>query len=149
MSYTKLLYHVVFRTKKSVPAISVLHEKELYNYIWAFLKNKGCVLYRIGGMPDHIHILMQTPPTMALSDLIRDLKSASHKYLVEHRLNFPFYEGWGKSYCALSVSEKDRVVITNYIINQKEHHKSLSFQEELSSFLKEYGIDVDMAHFPE
>ena len=71
MSYTRLLYHIVFRTKHSVPAIEIAHEGELYSYIWGFIKNKDSILYRIGGMPDHIHLLIELSVKLALADFMR------------------------------------------------------------------------------
>lgn len=147
MSYTKLLYHIVFRPKNSIPAITIEHEETLYRYIWGFIKNKGGVLNRIGGMPDHIHLLVQIPPTLSLSDFMRDLKTATHRYIQMQKDKFPLFDGWGKSYCALSCSalEKDRII--EYIKNQKVHHQQVGFQEELLKFLKDNGVEVDMRYF--
>ena len=147
MSYTKLLYHIVFRPKNSISAIPIAHEESLYRYIWGFLKNKGCALNRIGGMPDHIHLLVQIPPTLSLSDFMRDLKTSTHKYMCGQKDKFPLFDGWGKSYCALScsVSEKDR--IAEYIKNQKVHHQKMNFQNELLKLLKDNGVEVDMRYF--
>ncbi len=147
MSYTRLLYHIVFRPKDSVPAIAVEHEECLYRYVWGFVKSKGCVLYRIGGMPDHIHMLVQMPPSLAVADFMRDLKTSSSIFMRDEHDKFPLFCGWGKSYCALtcSASAKDRVV--EYIKGQKEHHKKTGFREELLSLLEESGVDVDIRYF--
>lgn len=147
MSYTQLLYHIVFRPKDSVPAISTEYEEYLYRYIWGFVTNKGGVLYRIGGMPDHIHLLVQLPPTFALSDFMRDLKTATHRYVHEEISKFPLFAGWGKSYCALScgIDGKDKVI--SYIKNQKEHHLKVTFRDELLALLHDNGVEVDMAYF--
>lgn len=147
MSYTKLLYHIVFRPKNSIQAIPIAHEEILYRYIWGFLKNKGCVLNHIGGMPDHIHLLVQIPPVLSLSDFMRDLKTSTHRYMCGQKDKFPLFDGWGKSYCALScsVSEKDR--IAEYIKNQKAHHQRMNFQDELLKLLKDNGVEVDMKYF--
>lgn len=80
MSYTHLLYHIVFRPKNNAPVIKIEHEEHLYRYIWGFIKQKDCVLYRIGGMPDHIHMFVQLPPTYAVSDFMRDIKTATNIY---------------------------------------------------------------------
>ena len=126
MSYTQLLYHIVFRPKDSVPAISMEYEEYLYRYIWGFVKNKGGVLYRIGGMPDHIHLLIQLPPTLALSDFMRDLKTATHRYIREEISKFPLFVGWGKSYCALSCGMDGKDKVISYIKNQKVLFNSAS-----------------------
>ena len=142
MSYTQLIYHIVFRTKSSVPSLVVEHEQDLYRYIWGFIKNKGCILFRIGGMPDHIHLLVQLPPTLAVSDFMRDLKTATHHYMAVHKELFPAFCGWGKSYCALSCSSKEKDRVVNYIKNQKSHHQKKTFQEEVLELLRENGMDT-------
>ena len=147
MSYTRLLYHIVFRPKDNVPAITEEHEECLYRYIWGFVKSKDCVLYRIGGMPDHIHILVQMPPLLTVADFMRDLKTSSSIFMHDEHEKFPMFCGWGKSYCALtcSASAKDRV--GEYIKRQKEHHRKVGFREELLTLLEENGVEVNMKYF--
>lgn len=147
MSYLQLLYHIVFRPKDSMPVIPVEHEETLYRYIWGFVKQCGGVLYRIGGMPDHIHLFLQIPATTAVSDFMRDLKTSSSKFLKEHAEEFPRFRGWGKSYCAITHSVLEKQKIINYIKGQKEHHKKVSFREELLTILQEQGIAADMRYF--
>lgn len=147
MSYTRLLYHIVFRPKNSIPAITEKHEECLYRYIWGFIKRNNGVLYRINSMPDHIHLLVQLPPTQSLSDFMRDLKTATNKYINEEKDKFPLFCGWGKSYCAFSCSASDIADISNYIKAQKEHHKRINFYDELLKILNECGINVDMKYF--
>ena len=147
MSYTQLLYHIVFRPKHSAPAIPLEHEESLYRYIWGIMKKKDCVLYRIGGMPDHIHMLIQMPPTLSISDFMRDLKTATHRYLREEKVKFPLFDGWGKSYCALSCDAESKECVINYIKNQKAHHQEVSFEEELLRLLKDNHIEVDKRYF--
>jgi putative transposase len=72
MSYTQLLYHIVFRTKKSENTIPEQHERELYAYIMGIINKKKSKLYRLGGMPDHIHLLVDIHPTIAVSDFMKD-----------------------------------------------------------------------------
>ena len=79
MSFYNLLYHVIFRTRYSIPAIDIARESELYKYMWGFIQNKGSKLYRIGGMPDHLHILMEVTVKIALADFIRDLTRILHE----------------------------------------------------------------------
>lgn len=147
MSYLQLLYHIVFRPKYSTPAIPIEHEELLYRYIWGYVKEKGAILYRIGGMPDHIHMFVQIPSTIALADFMRDLKTSSSKFLKEHAAEFPKFQGWGKSYCAITHSALEKEKIINYIKRQKEHHRHERFQDELLSVLTENGITVDLRHF--
>lgn len=147
MSYTHLLYHIIFRPRNSVPVIRIEHESVLYRYIWGFIKKQGGILYRIGGMPDHIHMLVQLPASIALSNFMHDLKLATHKFLREHPYEFPDFESWGKSYCALTCSESVKATVINYIKNQKAHHSQRDFRDELLTLLREHKVDVDMKYF--
>ena len=147
MSYTKLLYHIVFRPKDSAPAISEEHEESLYRYIWGFVKSRGCVLYRIGGMPDHVHMLVQIPPSLAVSDFMRDLKTSASKFMHDEKDKFPLFCGWGKSYCALTCSSSAKNGVMEYIKRQKEHHAKVGSREELLALLEQSGVEVDMRFF--
>jgi putative transposase len=80
-SYRQILYHLIFRTKDSRKSLNQDHSRELYAYILGFIKNKNCFLYRINGVEDHIHILSDLHPTIALSDLLRDLKTSTSIWL--------------------------------------------------------------------
>ena len=75
MSYTQTFYHIVLRTHCSIPAIAEDHERELYSYILGFINNKEAQLYRIGGMPDHVHLFVSLPATLAMSKFVQELKS--------------------------------------------------------------------------
>lgn len=147
MSYRQLLFHIIFRPKNSEAVIPVEHEEALYRYIWGYVKEKGAVLFRIGGMPDHIHLFVELPATICVSDFVRDLKVATHKFMEGEKEKFPHFKGWAKSYCALSYSIHEKEKIVNYIKGQKEHHKKFSFRDEYLALLQENGINVDMNYF--
>ena len=110
MSYTQTFYHIVLRTHRSVPAIVEEHERELYSYMHGFIQNKGCHLYRIGGMPEHVHLFVSLPATLAMSKFVQELKVSSSKWLKASPL-FPLFDGWTKEYAGFSKSyyEKDNV----------------------------------------
>ncbi|CAM2933353.1 transposase IS200 like family protein [Glaesserella parasuis 174] len=74
MSYTRLLYHIVFRTKYGLPTIVEEHEEILYRYIWGYVKEQGVVLYRINGMPDHLHLFVELKATINVADFVKHLK---------------------------------------------------------------------------
>ena len=146
MSYTRIIYHLVFRTKYSVKAIPLEQAPELYRYIWGILKNKKCFLYRINGMEDHVHILLEVHPSVALSDLVKSIKVASSKWMKESGL-FPDFQGWGIKYCALTYSIKEKEALINYIKNQQEHHKTETFQDEIHRLWKEGDFEDDIKWF--
>jgi len=141
-AYRQILYHIVFRTKGSEKTINKEHFVELQKYIWGIITNKGCVLYRINGMEDHIHILSDLHPSIALADYVREIKVSSSKWIKQSGL-FPKFRGWGIKYCALTYSYKEKEVIVNYIKGQEEHHKKESFQEEIKRLFKEHGLDLE------
>ncbi len=143
MSYTNILYHIVIRTKNSQCTISEAHERDLYTYIYTFATNSKCVIYRINGMPDHVHILMGLHPTLALADFMRDLKTATSKFLKSHPEAFPMFDGWGKDYFAATKGMDEKETVRQYIIHQKEHHHKESFHNELLRLCRENQIPID------
>ena len=90
---------------------------------------------------------IQLPATIAVADFVRDLKTSTSVFLRDNKDSFPKFEGWAKSYCALSYSSREKDVVVNYIKSQKEHHKRVSFREEFLVLLKESGVEVDMKYF--
>jgi REP element-mobilizing transposase RayT len=146
MSYTRLLYHAVFRTKHSKNTIPEAHEKELYAYILGIIKNKKSKLYCIGGAENHIHILIDMHPSFALSDFMKELKEYSSKWLSKNP-NFPDFEGWAVSFAGFTYNISDKQMIVSYIKNQKEHHKTESFEAEYRQFLIDNGIEIEEKYF--
>jgi len=147
MSYTRLLYHVIIRTKRSERTIVEEHERDLYAYIYGAIGEMQGKLYRIGGMPDHLHLLVGIPSTVSVTSFIRELKISSSKWLTINP-NFPKFDGWGQSFAAFSYNYNDKETIINYIKSQKEHHKHMSFGEELREFLNENNVHVDEKYLP-
>ena len=146
-SYRQILYHIIFRTKNSRKTLIPDHSKELYAYCSGILRNKGCFLYRINGMEDHIHILSDLNPTIGLADFMRDIKTSTSIWL-KHSGSFPEFTGWADGYAAFTYAWKDKEMIVNYIKHQQEHHKLESFEDELRRLLKEHGIEIDEKYFP-
>jgi putative transposase len=139
MSYRQILYQIVFGTKYRRPTINETHCTELYRYIWGIVKSKNCLLFRINGVEDHIHILCDLHPTVALADLVKDIKAGSSRWMKESGL-FPDFEGWADGYGAFTYSIRERDKMISYIKKQKEHHKKVSFVEEYSALLEENGL---------
>ncbi|MBR1991874.1 MAG: transposase [Bacteroidales bacterium] len=146
MSYTQTFYHIVLRTHCSIPAIAEKHERELYSYMSGFINNKGARLYRIGGMPDHIHLFVSLPATLAMSKFVQELKIATSKWLKENP-HFPLFNGWTKEYAGFSYSLRDKDMIVGYIAKQKKHHHSVAFADEYRAFLVENGIEIKEEYF--
>ena len=142
MSYTNLIYHIVFRTYRSEPTIKGENERELYAYIMGTINNLKGKLYRIGGMPDHIHMLVSVPPTMALSEFMRRVKRSSSEWL-KTNAHFPGFAGWGQSFAAFTYSRAYIPAVKNYIINQKSHHQSVTLENELCELMTKEGVTID------
>ncbi len=146
-SYRQILYHLIFRTKNSQDTLVPEHSRELYAYLMGVIKNKNCFLYRINGIENHIHILSDLHPSIALADFMCDIKASSSLWLKQSG-KFPNFEGWADGYAALTYSWRDKAMIVNYIKNQQEHHKKESFKDELRRLLNEHGIEIDEKYFP-
>lgn len=141
-TYTQFIYHIVFSTKHREPTLLHDEKKRLYAYIHHILTNKNCHLYRINGVEDHIHILTHIHPTIAVSNLIKDIKLASSDFISRERF-FPDFSGWQDGYGVFTESIKAKERLIKYIKNQEEHHKNVSFMEEYKSLLDEYEIKFD------
>jgi REP element-mobilizing transposase RayT len=106
------------------------------------IENKGGHLYRINSMSDHVHLLFTMPATISLSEFMQTLKGSSSK-IIKTKDGFEHFVAWGEGYAALSKSMADKQTISNYIIDQQEHHKTLTFREEYEAFIKDMGLKFD------
>lgn len=121
-TYTQTLYQIIFGTYNNSKVLSPDNSPILYKYMAQIIKNKKCHLYIINGVEDHIHILTDLHPTIALANLVKDIKVASSGFIKENNL-FPGFQGWRKGYGAFTYSIKEKEALINYIKNQQEHHK--------------------------
>lgn len=146
MSYNQSVYHIIIRTKYSRQAINPQYAPKLYAYIWGIIKKHKGVLYRINGMEDHIHIVSSLPATIALSDYVRNIKSSS-SFWIKRSSFFPNFVGWGKEYCSLTYSYREKKMIVDYVKNQQSHHQKRSFKEEVYSLFEEVDTGLDERFF--
>ena len=139
-TYTQLYFHIVFAVKGRSNYISEQWKDELYKYISGIIANKNQKLMIVNGVPNHIHLLIGTKPNCNLSDLIRDIKANSSKWINEKKFtNFHFE--WQTGFGAFTVSQSVVPNVIEYIKNQEEHHRKKTFKEEYVEFLKAYQID--------
>ena len=140
-SLSHLIVHAVFSTKDRRPFLhSEDIRKEIYAYAAGILKNLKCHPIKIGGMEDHVHILLSLSKNIAFADLIGRVKGSSSKRLTEKGiLEFAWQNGYG----AFSVSESNVEVVTAYISDQAEHHRIYSYQEEVRELLKRHRVAFD------
>jgi len=146
-SYRQLLYHIVFRTQDSQPTLRRDNTDNLYAYITGIIKNKNSHLYRINGVENHLHILTDLHPSVALADFMRELKASTSKWLKEKGI-FPLFDGWAEGYGSFTCSYYDLGDLVEYIRNQHEHHKKKSFEDEYRSLIQIAGIKIDEQYFP-
>lgn len=141
-TYTQILYQLVFSTKNRERTLIKENREELYRYIWGILKNQKCHLYRIGGVEDHIHIVTHIHPMIAPAHLIKDLKLSATEFIKNERL-FSHFTGWQDGYGAFTYHFEAKDNLIEYVKNQEEHHKKVSFEDEYRKLLKEHGIEFD------
>ncbi len=141
-TYTQIMYQIVFSTKNRKRVLAEDKHPILFNYIWGVLKNKNCHLYQINGVEDHIHILTHLHPSVALADLVKDIKISTSKIIKEEEI-FPGFTGWQNGYGAFTYSIDAKENLVKYIKNQKEHHKKISFVDEYKKILTEFKIEYD------
>ena len=146
-SFRQLLYHLVFRTKDSLPTIRQDHVNELYAFITGIVKHKNSYLYRINGVENHLHILTDLHPSIAPMDFMREVKVSTSLWIKSSGL-FPAFRGWAAGYGAFTCSYRDPGSLIDYIKNQKEHHRKMTFEEEYRILLTESGVKVDERYFP-
>ncbi|MBP5557636.1 MAG: IS200/IS605 family transposase [Bacteroidales bacterium] len=146
MSYTQTFYHIVLCTHQRIPAIAEAHERELYSYVHGFINNKEARLYRIGGMPDHVHLFVSLPATLAMSKFVQELKVSTSKWLKENP-HFPLFDRWSKEYAGFSYNLRDKDMIVGYIAKQKKHHQHKTFAQEYWAFLLENGVEIKEEYF--
>ncbi|MDE6339751.1 MAG: IS200/IS605 family transposase [Muribaculaceae bacterium] len=139
MSKTLSLHHIVFATAHRFPLIPESHKRDLYSYIFGILKNKKCYVYRINGMRDHIHILIDLNPSVALADLVRDIKRNSSLWMSENEL-YPHNSNWGKGYYAVSLGRDGLDACIEYIKNQEIHHRGRDFMAEAEDLAAQNGL---------
>ena len=139
-SLVKVLVHVVFSTKHRAPLIDSILRSDLYPYMAGIVRRKGGTLLALGGMPDHVHVLLRLKADTALADLIRALKAGSSKWVHERPEAIPSF-AWQTGYAGFSVSHSMEQAVRSYILNQEEHHRRASFEEELVALLKRHEMD--------
>ena len=139
---TRLLVHVVFSTKNREPLITEDLEDPLYRYLGGLVRSVDCSLLAIGGMPDHVHLLVRLHPNTGVATLVRKIKANSSRWINENRGPHEKF-AWQTGYGAFSVSESQAGVVRQYIARQKEHHRKRTFREELVELLEKHGVEYD------
>jgi len=121
MPYWRLFYHFVWRTKNGEPLIAPEWEGSLHNVIAAKAADLGAFVHAVGGIEDHVHLVVSVPPKIALSTFIGQVKGAS-SHFVNHELDLDIYFAWQAEYGVVSFGGKMLDVVVQYVKDQRKHH---------------------------
>jgi REP-associated tyrosine transposase len=138
-SFVKIHVHAVFSTKGRRKMIPKEFQPQLWSYMAGICRNQGMAPIAINGMDDHAHVLFNQPPTLSTADAVRLIKANSSKWTKEQGFDFAWQTGYG----AFSISLSDTPKVARYIRNQEEHHRTVTFEEEYMTLLRENGIEFD------
>jgi REP element-mobilizing transposase RayT len=142
-TYTQFLYQLVFGTKDHSPFLNTKNEDMLFAYIAGILKNKSCHSYIVGGACNHIHIITHLHPTVAPAFIIKDIKLACHKMILQNNNLFSHFTSWQVGYSGFTYHISSKQNLIRYVENQREHHMIYSFKEEIIQLLKEHSVDYN------
>jgi putative transposase len=141
-SYSYLLSHLVFSTKERRPCLDAELQPRVFAYLGGIIRELGGKALMVGGMPDHVHLLLSLSPTHAPADVVRVAKANSSRWVHE---TWPGHAdfAWQTGYGIFSVSRSNQDAVLAYIANQAEHHARQTFQEEFVSLLNKHGVEYD------
>jgi REP element-mobilizing transposase RayT len=141
-THSKLIYHCIFSTKGRRRLLGESVLPRLYDYLGGILRNHDAHLLSAGGTEDHVHLLVELNASTPIAETMRVVKGVSSKWIHE---TFPELRdfGWQTGYGAFSVSVFGVEEVTRYILNQKEHHRDRTFEEEYVAFLRRHGVAYD------
>ena len=144
-TYTQIYIQIVFAVKGRQNLIAKENREELHKFITGIVTNRGQKLFAVFAMPDHVHILVSIGPTILISDLVRDIKAGSSKFINDNNwINGKF--NWQEGYGAFSYSKSSVDSVVKYILNQEEHHKKKTFKEEYLGLLEKFEIEYDQKY---
>jgi REP element-mobilizing transposase RayT len=142
-SLVQIYVHIVFSTQDRQPFLGdPAFRERTHAYLAGICKNLEAPALIVGGVADHVHLLFRLPKTMSVADLVRELKRASSKWIKAEQPTLGDFH-WQQGYGAFSISPAHVDALVQYIANQVEHHRTVSFQEEFRRLCNKYGIEID------
>jgi putative transposase len=141
-TYTSLHYHIVFSTKDREPWITTDIEERVWSYLAGIASQHGMTALRIGGLEDHLHLVVGLPPTTSVSKAVQLLKGNSSRWI---RQTFPDLEvfRWQDGYGAFTVSTSALPATIAYVERQRASHQTRTFQDEFRALLQRHGVTYD------
>lgn len=141
-SFSRIHLHLVFSTKDRRNAIAKEWQPRLWAYLGGICRNHEIIPLAIGGTENHVHLLIQLPPTIAPAKAVALLKANSSKWMGEQGHAFSWQEGYG----AFSVSSSNLDRVIRYIQDQDAHHRKTNFEDEFRALLRKHGVEYDLQH---
>jgi len=141
-TYASLHYHFVFSTKNREPWIHPDMEERIWEFLGGIARQSGLKPIIVGGMPDHIHMAVGSPPTLAVSAVVQQIKGGSSRWIKDLAPGMRGF-AWQDGYGAFAVSKSNLSALTTYIQNQREHHRVKTFKEEFVALLVRHGIEYE------
>lgn len=141
-SLARVLVHLVFSTKNRVPLLTPEIRIELHPYLSVVLNNDGCTSLRVGGVEDHVHLFFALSRTRTISQVVENVKTSSSKWLKTKGPALSDFH-WQSGYGIFSVSQSNADEVVDYILRQEEHHRTMTFQQELRRLLERYEVEYD------
>lgn len=141
-TYTQIYIQVILVVKQRKKLIDKSWREELNKYISGIITGKNQKPFIVNGVSDHIHCLIGIKPTIVISDLVRDIKNNSAKFINEQGYLKERFQ-WQAGYSAFSYSKSSINFVYKYILNQEAHHEKKTLEKEYTDLLKEFDIDYD------
>ena len=143
MSYTNLIYHIVYATKERAPLITDTLRPRLHEYLGGIVRGIQGVPLEVNGTNDHVHLLIRIKPVISVSEFLSKLKSSSSGWAKRQTLG---RFAWQARFGGFTVSESQVERVRQYIRNQEKHHRTISFEEEFKALLKAHHVEFDEEH---
>lgn len=141
-TFLQVFIHAIFAVKHRESLINMQWLPHVHRYIAGIVKNRGHRVIAVGGTPDHVHMLVSLSSQDTLSDLIREVKINSHRYIVSKRASYCDFK-WQSGYACISVSPSNLESVQRYIQHQMEHHHNVTMRQEVISMFERAGIEYD------
>jgi putative transposase len=141
-SFNSCLVHCVWSTKHHAPVLTSDLRKRLWPYLGGVARENGMKALAVGGVADHVHVLVSLPATLSVAKALQFLKGNSSNWIHETFPKVPSF-GWQEGYGAFSIGVSGVEATTTYIRNQAEHHLKRTFREELRAMLRKHGLEYD------
>ena len=141
-TYSQIYIQYVFTVKGKQNLLRKPWREDVFKYISGIIKEKGQKPIIVNGIEDHVHVFVGIKPSMNISDLVRDIKNNSSKFINEQKF-LPVKFAWQEGYGVFSYSHSHIDNVYKYIANQEEHHKKMTFKEEYLDFLKKFQVEYN------